>query len=87
MICGHRDRLFFSIGHTKGHLLYLPLNYYLLAHGTINSKKCGYCELTFKKQKELKSHVVEKHKKMRNKCFYCEKSFNVDRPIDLKRYV
>ena len=58
-----------------------------LAHGSIQSKQCGYCELTFKKQKELKSHVFEKHKKMKNKCLYCEKAFNIERPIDLKRHI
>ena len=58
-----------------------------LAHGSVQSKQCGYCELTFKKQRDLKSHVVEKHKKMKNKCPYCEKAFNVERPIDLKRHI
>lgn len=56
-------------------------------HGKFQSSKCGFCETTFSRLRDLKSHVREIHGTPKNKCSYCEKCFSVDRPNDLKRHV
>lgn len=56
-------------------------------HGKYQNFKCGHCETNFSRLRDLKAHVMEVHGKTKNRCSLCEKEFNVERPIDLKRHI
>ena len=56
-------------------------------HGKYQNFKCGHCETNFSRLCDLKAHVMEVHGKTKNRCSLCEKEFNVERPIDLKRHI